>query len=172
MRDDDFCLPAWLVWHAAHYTGAWVPYAARVLVLKTLHVFGAVFLLGGVTTQALLRPMAARIEPVAQKALYDLAWRVQIAMVYVGSALVLLTGILLWIIERFKGLFTGWLLLGFLLYAAAAGLDGALLAPSLRRARALTTQEGGQAVAALVTVQLIGWLLLVIVLFLMVTRPF
>jgi hypothetical protein len=39
-------------------------YAAHVSVLKTLHVFGAIFLLGGVTTQALLRPMAARAADV------------------------------------------------------------------------------------------------------------
>jgi hypothetical protein len=171
VRDDYLCLPAGLVWHGPHYTGARVPYAARVLVLKTLHVFGAIFLVGGVTTQALLRPMAARVEPIARQALYDLAWRVQISMVYIGSGLVLITGILLWITEQLK-LFTGWLLLGFLLYAAAAGLDGALLAPSLRRARAAGTEEGAQAVAALVTVQLVAWLLLLIVLFLMVTRPF
>ena len=143
-----------------------------MLLLKTLHIFGAVLLVGGVTNHVLLRTMAARAEPLAQKALFDLAWRVQISMVYVGSGLVLITGIVLWIAERFKGLFTGWLLLGFLLYAAAAGLDGALLAPSLRRARAATAGEGAQAVAALVTVQLIAWLLLLIVLFLMVTRPF
>jgi uncharacterized membrane protein len=172
VRDDHFCLPARLVWHAAHYTGARVPYAAPVLLLKTLHILGAVLLLGGVTNQVLLRTMAARAQPLAQKALSDLAWRVQITMVYVGSGLVLISGIVLWIAERFNGLFTGWLLLGFILYAAAAGLDGALLAPSLRRARAATAGEGAQAVAALVTVQLIAWLLLLIVLFLMVTRPF
>jgi membrane protein implicated in regulation of membrane protease activity len=69
-------------------------------------------------------------------------------------------------------LFTGWLLLGFLLYAAAAGLDGAFLAPNLRRARN-TTGEGSQSVAAAATtVQFVAWLLLVIVVFLMVAKPF
>jgi len=120
-------------------------------VLKTLHVFGAIFLLGGVTTHALLRPMAARAAETAQHALYQFAWRVELAMVYTGSALVLITGLLLWI-GHFK-LFTGWLLLGFLLYAAAAGLDGAFLAPAT-------------------TIQLVAWLLLVIVVFLMVAQPF
>lgn len=138
--------------------------------LKTLHVFGAIFLLGGVTTQALLRPMAARAADVAQRALYQFAWRAQLAMVYVGSALVLVTGVLLWI-GHFK-LFTGWLLLGVLLYAAAAGLDGAFLAPNLRRART-AAGEGSSAVAgAAMTVQLVAWLLLVVVVFLMVARPF
>jgi len=139
-------------------------------VLKTLHVFGAIFLLGGVTTHALLRPMAARAADIAQHALYQFAWRVELVMVYIGSALVLITGLLLWI-GHFK-LFTGWLLLGFLLYAAAAGLDGAFLAPNLRRAKT-TTGEGSPAVAAAATtVQLVAWLLLLIVVFLMVAQPF
>jgi uncharacterized membrane protein len=141
-----------------------------VAVLKTLHVFGAIFLLGGVTTHALLRPMAARAADIAQHALYQFAWRVELVMVYIGSALVLITGLLLWI-GHFQ-LFTGWLLLGFLLYAAAAGLDGAFLAPNLRRAKA-TTGEGSQPVAAAATtVQFVAWLLLVIVVFLMVAKPF
>jgi uncharacterized membrane protein len=145
-------------------------YAAHVVVLKTLHVFGAIFLLGGVTTHALLRPMAARAADVAQQALYQLAWRVQLAMVYVGSALVLITGLLLWI-GRFK-LFTGWLLLGVLLFIAAMGLDGAFLAPNLRRART-SVGEGSSAVAgAAETVQLVAWFLLAVVVFLMVARPF
>jgi hypothetical protein len=114
--------------------------------------------------------MAARAADVAQHALYQLAWRVQLAMVYVGSALVLITGLLLWI-GRFK-LFTGWLLLGVLLYIAAAGLDGAFLGPNLRRART-SAGEGSSAVAgAAMTVQLVAWFLLVVVVFLMVARPF
>jgi uncharacterized membrane protein len=145
-------------------------YAAYVVVLKTLHVFGAIFLLGGVTTHALLRPMAARAADVAQQALYQLAWRVELAMVYVGSALVLITGLLLWI-GRFK-LFTGWLLLGVLLFIAAMGLDGAFLSPNLRRART-SVGEGSSAVAgAAETVQLVAWFLLAVVVFLMVARPF
>jgi predicted integral membrane protein DUF2269 len=138
-------------------------------VLKTLHVLGAIFLLGGVTTHTLLRPMAARAADVVQQALYQFAWRVQLAMVYVGSALVLITGLLLWI-GRFK-LFTGWLLLGVLLFVAAMGLDGAFLAPNLRRARSAEGELRAVAGAAL-TVQLVAWLLLVVVVFLMVARPF
>lgn len=144
-------------------------YAAYVPVLKTLHVFGAIFLLGGVTTHALLRPMAARATDMAQHALYQFAWRVELAMVYVGSALVVITGLLLWI-GHFK-LFTGWLLLGVLLFIAAMGLDGAFLASNLRRAR--SAEGEGRAVAgAAMTVQLVAWLLLVVVVFLMVARPF
>jgi hypothetical protein len=138
-------------------------------VLKTLHVLGAIFLLGGVTTHTLLRPMAARAADVAQHALYQFAWRVQLAMVYVGSALVLITGLLLWI-GRFK-LFTGWLVLGVLLFLAAMGLDGAFLAPNLRRARSAEGEFRAVAGAAL-TIQLVAWLLLVVVVFLMVARPF
>jgi uncharacterized membrane protein len=140
-----------------------------VSVLKTLHVFGAIFLLGGVTTHALLRPMAARAADAAQQALYQFGWRVQLAMVYVGSALVLITGLLLWI-GHFK-LFTGWLLLGVLLFIGAMGLDGAFLAPNLRRARSVEG-EGRAVAGAAMTVQLVGWLLLVVVVFLMVARPF
>ena len=139
-------------------------------VLKTLHVLGAIFLLGGVSTQVLLRPMAARAADVAQHALYQFAWRVELALVYAGSALVLITGILMWV-GHFK-LFTGWLLLGFLLYVAAAGLDGAFLAPSLRRARIATGEGSSSLAAAAVTIQLVAWLLLVVVVFLMVAQPF
>jgi hypothetical protein len=114
--------------------------------------------------------MAARAADVAQQALYQFAWRVQLAMVYVGSALVLITGLLLWI-GRFK-LFTGWLLLGVLLFIAAMGLDGAFLAPNLRRSRS-AAGEGSSAVAgAAMTVQVVAWFLLVVVVFLMVARPF
>ena len=139
-------------------------------VLKTLHVFGAIFLLGGVTTHALLRPMAARATELAQQALYQFAWRVQLAMVYVGSALVVITGALLWI-GQFK-LFTGWLVLSVLLFIAAMGLDGAFLAPNLRRARTAAGEASSAVAGAALTVQLVAWLLLVVVLFLMVARPF
>ena len=113
--------------------------------------------------------MAARATDVAQHALYQFAWRVQLAMVYVGSALVLITGLLLWI-GHFK-LFTGWLLLGVLLFVAAMGLDGAFLAPNLRRARSASGETSGTMAGAM-TVQLVAWLLLVVVVFLMVARPF
>lgn len=138
--------------------------------LKTLHVLGTILLLGGVTTHTLLRPMAARAADVAQQVLYQFAWRVQLAMVYVGSALVVITGLLLWI-GRFK-LFTGWLLLGVLLFVAAMGLDGALLAPNLRRARTAASEGSSAMAGATMTVQLVAWLLLVVVVFLMVARPF
>jgi uncharacterized membrane protein len=141
-----------------------------VPVLKTLHVLGAIFLLGGVSTHALLRPMAARAADVAQQALYQFAWRVQLALVYTGSALVLITGLLMWV-GHFK-LFTGWLLLGFLLYVAAAGLDAAFLSPNLRRARLATADGSSSLAAAAMTIQLVAWLLLVVVVFLMVAQPF
>ena len=76
-----------------------MPYAAQVPVLRTLHVFGAIFLLGGVSAHALLRPMAARATDAAQQALFQFAWRVELALVYTGSALVLITGVLLWIVS-------------------------------------------------------------------------
>lgn len=138
--------------------------------LKTLHVLGAIFLLGGVSTHVLLRPMAGRAVDVAQRALYQFAWRVQLALVYTGSALVLITGLLMWV-GRFK-LFTGWLLLGFLLYVAAAGLDGAFLSPNLRRARSATGEGSASVAAAAMTIQVVAWFLLVVVVFLMVARPF
>ena len=166
--DEDLGLPTPLIWHGATINGR--RYAADVSVLKTLHVFGAIFLLGGVTTHVLLRPMAARATELAQQALYQFAWRVQLAMVYVGSALVLITGVLLWV-GQFK-LFTGWLVLGALLFIAAMGLDGALLAPNLRRARSAAGEASSAMAGAALTVQLVAWLLLVVVLFLMVTRPF
>jgi uncharacterized membrane protein len=141
-----------------------------VPVLKTLHVLGAIFLLGGVSTHALLRPMAARAADAAQHALYQFGWRVQLALVYTGSALVLITGLLLWV-GHFK-LFTGWLLLGFLLYVAAAGLDGAFLAPNLRRARGAMAEGSSSLAGAAMTIQLVAWLLLIVVVFLMVAQPF
>ena len=171
MRDEDLGLPARLVWHAKTIRQPVVPYAAQVPLLKTLHVLGAIFLLGGVSTHALLRPMAARAAETAQHALYQFGWRVQIVLVYTGSGLVLITGLLMWV-GHFK-LFTGWLLLGFLLYAAAMGLDGAFLAPNLRRARIAATGEGSSTLAAAaMTIQLVAWLLLVVVVFLMVAQPF
>ncbi|HET9847475.1 MAG TPA: DUF2269 family protein [Candidatus Dormibacteraeota bacterium] len=141
-----------------------------VTVLRLLHVFGAIFLVGGVTTHALLRPMAGRAAEATRQTLYQFAWRVQVAMVYTGSAVVLVTGILLWV-GRFK-LFTGWLLLGALLYLAVMGLDGAFLSPNLRRART-AAGEGSRAVAAAsMTIQLVAWGLLLVVVYLMVTKPF
>src|SRR5260370_23622191 len=71
--------------------GPAVTYAAHVPVLKTLHVLGAIFLLGGVSTHALLRPMAARAADVAQQALYQFAWRGQLALLYTGVPLVCIT---------------------------------------------------------------------------------
>jgi Predicted integral membrane protein (DUF2269) len=143
-----------------------------VAILRTLHVFGAIFLLGGVSAHVLLRPMAGRAEAVARKALYDFAWRVQVALVYTGAALVLLTGLTLWV-GRFK-LFTGWLLLGVLLFIAAMGLEGAFLAPNLRRLRAATADNASPqtADAAATTIQVVAWFLLAVVVFLMVDRPF
>jgi predicted integral membrane protein DUF2269 len=152
-----------------------------VPVLLTLHVFGAILLVGGVTTHVLLRPTVGRASDVAGKALLQFAWRVQLTMVYTGSALVLITGILLWI-GRFK-FFTGWLLLGVLLFIAAMGLDGAFLARTIRPARTARGDAGAIAeaaraessatlAAAAMTVQLVAWFLLLVVVFLMVTKPF
>ncbi len=87
-------------------------------------------MLGGVTVQVLIRLQASRAALAALQVLYDLAGRVQLVMVLSGSALLLLTGILLWIGERLA-FFTGWLLLGFLLYLAIMALDGAYLSPNL-----------------------------------------
>jgi hypothetical protein len=147
-------------------------YASLVRILLTVHVFGAIFLLGGVSAHALLRPMANAADVAGRKALFDFAWRVQLALVYTGSVLVFLTGLLLWI-GRFK-LFTGWLLLGVLLFIAAMGLQGAFLAPNLRRLRAAATEPGGtqSADAAATTIQVVAWFLLAVVVFLMVDRPF
>ena len=69
-------------------------------------------------------------------------------------------------------LFTGWLLLGFLLYVAAAGLDGAFLAPNLRRARGAMAEGSSSLAGAAMTIQLVAWVLLVVVVFLMVAQPF
>lgn len=151
-------------------------------VLLTLHVFGAIFLVGGVTAHLLLRPMAGGAGDVGQRALSQFAWRIQVVMVYVGSALLLVTGILLWI-GRFK-LFTGWLLLGVLLFIAAMGLDGAFLSRTIRPRRRATGDDAGALAtaahaessatlaAAAMTVQIVAWFLLVVVVFLMVAKPF
>ena len=141
-------------------------------ILRTLHVYGAIFLLGGVSTQVLLRPLAGSAEVVARKALYDLGWRIQVTLVYSGSALVLVTGLLLWL-GRYK-LLTGWLLLGVLLFIAALGLDGAFLSKNLRRTRAALADSTmpETADAAATTIQVVSWFLLAVVVFLMVDRPF
>jgi hypothetical protein len=141
-------------------------------ILLTLHVFGAIFLLGGVSAHALLRPMANGADVAGRRALFDFAWRVQLALVYTGSVLVFLTGLFLWI-GRFK-LFTGWLLLGVLLFIAAMGLQGAFLAPNLRRMRSASAQPDSpeSAAAAATTIQVVAWFLLAVVVFLMVDRPF
>jgi uncharacterized membrane protein len=117
--------------------------------------------------------MVAQAAEGAQKAFYDFAWRVQLSMVYTGSGLVLITGVLLWFGGHFK-LLTGWLLLGLLLYIAAMGLDGAFLSPNLRRARTALAESAAPqtADAAATTIQLVAWFLLVVVVFLMVDRPF
>ena len=141
-------------------------------ILRTLHIYGAIFLLGGVSAHVLLRPMAGRAEAAARQALYAFAWRVQVVLVYTGSAFVLITGLTLWV-GRFK-FFTGWLLLGFLLFIAAMGLEGAFLAPNLRRLRAATAENASPqtADAAGTTIQVVAWFLLAVVVFLMVDRPF
>jgi len=142
-----------------------------VVALKTLHIFGAIFMVGGVTAHVLLRPLATRASNDVRIGLYHLAWRIQVLMVYLGSGLLLVTGVLLWF-GRFK-LLTGWLLLGFLLYVAAAGLDGAFLSPNLRRTRAsLKTGTADAPEPAAATIQVITWFLLAVVVFLMTARPF
>ncbi len=144
----------------------------RVSILKTVHIIGAVLMLGGVTVHVLIRLQAARAAVQAQQVLYALASGIQLTMVLSGSGLLLLTGIALWISEHFSFL-TGWLLLSLLLYLAVAALDGAVLSPNLRRLRAAarsgsspTTESGGT------TVEIINWVLLVILIFLMTARPF
>lgn len=93
-------------------------------------------------------------------------------MVYSGSALVLVTGLLMWV-GRYK-LFTGWLLLGVLLFIAAMGLDGAFLSPNLRRTRSALAESAAPETtdAAATTIQVVSWFLLAVVVFLMVDRPF
>jgi uncharacterized membrane protein len=146
-------------------------YAGWVIALKTVHIFGAILMVGGVTAHVLLRPLATHAATDVRVGLYHLAWRIQVLMVYLGSGLLLITGILLWF-GRFK-LITGWLLLGFLLYLAAAGLDGAFLSPNLRRTRAALKAGSADAPEpAAGTIQVITWFLLAVVVFLMTARPF
>src|SRR5438105_459355 len=126
---------------------------------------------GAVTAHVLLRPLATRASNDVRIGLYHLAWRIQVSMVYLGSGLLLVTGVLLWF-GRFK-LLTGWLLLGFLLYVAAAGLDGAFLSPNLRRTRAsLKTGTPDAPEPAAATIQVITWFLLAVVVFLLTALPF
>ena len=148
-------------------------YADAVGTLKTLHVLGAAFLFGGVTSQLLVRLQAARAASAAQQILYELAAQVQRTMVVTGGLLVFITGVLLWFNEKIA-FFTGWLLLGVLLYAAVMALDGAFLSPNLRRLRS-ALQAGtspAPADAGAATIQVITWVLLIVVIFLMAARPF
>lgn len=142
-------------------------------ILLTLHVLGAILMVGGITAQLLLRPAAARSAQTAQQALYDLAARIELAMVNLGSALLLITGIVLWVARRLPFL-KGWLLLGVLLFLAAAALDGAFLSPNLRRLRlaARSGQATQPADASALTIQVISWALLLAVVFLMTAQPF
>ena len=138
----------------------------------TLHVFGAIFLLGGVSAHALLRPMADRAEAAGRKALYDFAWRTQLALVHTGAAPAWPSGL-----ARGGGrlhLFTGRLLAGVLLFIAAMGLEGAYLAPNLRRLRTALADSAipETADAAATIIQVVAWFLLAVVVFLMVDRPF
>jgi hypothetical protein len=143
-----------------------------MVVLRMLHIFGAIFMVGGFSAHLLLRLLAARVPLTGKQALYDLGWQIQLLMVYPGAVLLLLTGLLLWL-GHFSFL-TGWLLLGSLIWAAVMGLDGAFLAPSLRRARraASTGEAPNVADAAAVTIQAVVWFLLLVVVFLMTVRPF
>ncbi len=141
-------------------------------VLRGLHVMGAIFMVGGITAQVLLRLQAGGAAG-GSEPLLSLARRIQLAMVSAGSALVLLTGIALWVTERIKFL-TGWLLLGVLLYLAAAALDGAFLSPNLRRLHAAARSGTAPAAADAsgTVVEVTAWALLVVVVFLMTARPF
>jgi uncharacterized membrane protein len=123
-------------------------------------------MVGGVAAHLLIRPLGGGEE--AARYLYRAGWRVQLWMVYVGSALLLVTGLLLWF-GHFN-LFTGWLLLGTLLYLAVAAMDGAFLSPNLRRQLRGDGEEAS--LTAVVTIRAISFLLLVVVIFLMTARPF
>jgi len=140
--------------------------------LRKLHVVGAIFMLGGISGQLLARLQAGGVAG-GSEPLLALARRIQLAMVSAGSALVLVTGIALWVTDRIKFL-TGWLLLGVLLYLAAAALDGAFLAPNLRRlhAAARSGTSPAAADASGTVVEVTAWALLVAVVFLMTARPF
>jgi len=140
--------------------------------LRGLHVVAAIFMVGGISVQVLIRMQVPAAAETAQ-ALLALGRRIQLAMVTSGSAVVLVTGIALWIAERIKFL-TGWLLLGLVLYVAAAALDGAFLAPNLRRlheaARSGTAPAAADAGGTVV--EATAWALLIVVVFLMTARPF
>lgn len=140
-------------------------------VLRGLHVLGAMFMVGGISAQVLIR-MQAR-NAAASEALLALGRRIELVMVTSGSAVVLVTGIALWITERIKFL-TGWLLLGLVLYLAAAALDGAFLSPNLRRLHeaARSGSAPAPADAGGTVVEVTAWALLVVVAFLMTARPF
>lgn len=140
--------------------------------LRGLHVVAAVFMVGGISVQVLIR-MQARAAAGASEALLALGRRIQLAMVTSGSAVVLVTGIALWITERIKFL-TGWLLLGLVLYVAAAALDGAFLSPNLRRLHeaARSGSAPADADAGGTVVEATAWALLIVVVFLMTARPF
>jgi len=129
-------------------------------------------MVGGISAQVLIR-LQARSASAAAEALLALGRRIQLAMVTSGSAVVLVTGIALWITERIKFL-TGWLLLGLLLYVAAAALDGAFLAPNLRRLHEAARSGNAPAAADAggTVVEVTAWALLVVVVFLMTARPF
>jgi uncharacterized membrane protein len=141
-------------------------------VLLGLHVLGAIFMVGGISAQVLIR-LQVGAAAAASEGLLALARRVQLAMVSSGSVLVLVSGIVLWVTERIKFL-TGWLLLGLLLYIAAAALDGAFLSPNLRRlheaARSGTAPAAADASGTVV--EITAWALLIVVVFLMTARPF
>jgi len=142
-------------------------------VLKTLHVIGASLMIGGVTVQALIRLQGVRAAAAAQQVLYDLAGRIQGMMVILGAGLLVITGVLLWVSEQMS-FFTGWLLLGVLLYVAIMALDGAVLSPNWRRLRdaARTGTALAPADAGAATIQVISWVLLLVVTFLMAAKPF
>jgi uncharacterized membrane protein len=141
--------------------------------ILAVHLVGVSLLLGGITAQLLLRPRAGRAAAAAQHALYDLAWQIRLLMVDAGLVITLITGIWLWLAQRLPFL-TGWLLLGVLLFVAAAALEGAFLGPNLRRMRrSVASGETPQAAdSAALTIQAIAWFLVVVVLFLMAARPF
>lgn len=129
-------------------------------------------MVGGISAQVLIR-LQARSASAATEALLALGRRIQLALVTSGSAVVLITGIALWITERIKFL-TGWLLLGLLLYVAAAALDGAFLAPNLRRLHEAARSGSAPAAADAggTVVEITAWALLIVVVFLMTARPF
>src|SRR5207245_3324534 len=94
-------------------------------VLRGLHVMGAIFMLGGISAQLLVRLQAGGVAG-GSEPLLAVARRVQLAMVSAGSAVVLVTGIALWVTGRLEVL-PGLPVLGVFLYLGAARLDGAFL---------------------------------------------